>query len=349
MTAPREWLDRLVTDAHVIELRVKTPNGWRSGLYDDVGRLWAEIQRCERAGLTCYTSLNRPRPDLEATNDFGAAALRDADIVSIRRIVFDLDPVRPRGTPSTDAELQAAEQVARDLVTALASAGWPTPARGISGNGAHVVYRTACKATPAWRQAMGVLYMALRDRLAESCREAGVHFDPSVRNPARIWRVYGTTNRKGEATPDRPHRKAEILLPAGAWQTVKADTIQRTVDAWTPVVGAARPMSPRRPAPRGRGDYRTLDVVAWFQARGAYLRPLADGKHAAVCPWHSEHSERGGPMDTSTVIFEASGGWPGFRCLHAHCDHRRLADVMTLWGDADQFCAAEWEGRRHGR
>lgn len=29
-------------------------------------------------------------------------------------------------------------------------------------------------------------------------------------NASRIWRVYGTLNRKGEASEDRPHRRAKL-------------------------------------------------------------------------------------------------------------------------------------------
>jgi hypothetical protein len=35
--------------------------------------------------------------------------------------------------------------------------------------------------------------------------------DQSVFNPARIWKLYGTFNRKGDSLPERPHRLARIL------------------------------------------------------------------------------------------------------------------------------------------
>jgi hypothetical protein len=334
------YLQRLLEDSHVVELRTKTPDGWRSRLYTALEPLQDAIRR-ESEGYTCYTTLNRP-----AGSPAVHRALRDDDMGTITRVVFDLDPTRPANTPSTDAELQAAIQVRDELAHLLRASGWPTPALGISGNGAHLVYRANLKNTPAWRKAAAGLYMALRAQLADTCRETGVTFDTSVRNPARIWRIYGTVNRKGEATPGRPHRRAEIILPASGWQPVKAQTILRTLETWTPVVQERV----ARPAVQfsGKGDYSTLDAVRWFDAHGHYRRPLGDGKHAVVCPWEHEHSQKGDARDTSTVLWETStAGWPSFHCSHAHCDGRRLPDVLALWGDADQFCTQAW-GVRHG-
>jgi hypothetical protein len=37
-----------------------------------------------------------------------------------------------------------------------------------------------------------------------------VNVDPTTFNPARIWKLYGTTGRKGDSMADRPHRKSYI-------------------------------------------------------------------------------------------------------------------------------------------
>jgi hypothetical protein len=115
-------------------------------------------------------------------------------------------------------------------------------------------------------------------------------------------------------------------------------------------LAAAAPAPPQPPpargggcAPSGRGEYRTLDVVAWFTAHGMYGRPLGGGKHAVVCPWLDEHTQASEPEDSDTVVWEASGGrWPSKFCSHRHCEGRGIRQVMDLWGDADLFCAAEF-------
>lgn len=96
-------------------------------------------------------------------------------------------------------------------------------------------------------------------------------------------------------------------------------------------------------APAGRGDFTSLNARAWFASRGAYKRELGAGKHAVSCPWVFEHSGESGPMDTSTVIWDAEPGlWPTFHCSHQHCAGRSIRDVMARWGDADAFCSREW-------
>ena len=336
------YLDRLIEDARVVELRVQTERGWQSRLYSD-----ANVLRLALRDLgdrqTAYTTLNRPLPSFR---EGYRVSLKDADIDVVTRIVFDLDPIRPTDTSSTQAELESALQVRVELVALLAGVGWPMPALGISGNGAHVMYRAHLRNTPAWRRAAAELYLGLRDRLSDACREAGVHFDTSVRNPSRIWRIYGRLNCKGEPTTERPHRLATITLPASAWQPVRASVIEDTVRQFTPVVQKRV----ERPSVEftGRGDYRTLDVVGWFRAHGHYRRELEPGKHAVRCPWEHEHSTSAGPHDRGTVVWESGeSGWPTFHCAHNHCEGRRLSDVVALWGDADAYCGQEWR-RDHG-
>jgi hypothetical protein len=336
-----EYLRRLVQDARIVEIRHSHAGRWESGTFDNVVSLQHAIH--ERSGCgNLYTSLNRPT-GIRATNDFGARALRDDDIEVITRIVFDLDPKRPTNTPSTNSELQAALS-ARDLVVrTLAAHGWPLPALGISGNGAHAVYRACLVSSPAWRQQGATLYAGLRSRLQEQLAELGVEFDVTVRNPARIWRCYGTVNRKGEVATDRPHRRSSIVLPAGPWQTVKASTVETTVRMLTPVVEERKRVMTRSQSPiDGKGDFNTLDIVSWFSAHGAYRRPLTEGKHAVDCPWSAEHTTTSPENGSDTVVWEATTGWPTWHCSHSHCADRTLRDVVTLWGDADQFCARAW-------
>lgn len=351
MTPQHEYLRRLLQDAHVVELRHANAGRWTSGLFDDPDALSAVIR-----GLTgnLYTSLNRPRSDVLARNTMGTSALKDQDIGTITRIPFDLDPMRPPDTPSTDAELAAAIEARTILVRTLASFGWPAPAIGISGNGAHFLYRTCLSieteaARTEWRRASSAIYAGLRNLLRDPLEVLGVLFDTSVRNPARIWRLYGSINGKGTATAERPYREAVITLPVGPWQTVTAEVINRTAEALAPRVLHEQREARRHAGPiTGKGDFSTLDIRAWFVSHGAYRREIADGKHAVACPWIGEHSTTS-EAGTDTVIWEHSTtGWPTFFCAHGHCQGRTLRDVIALWGDADQFCAREWKGGRHG-
>jgi len=137
---------------------------------------------------------------------------------------------------------------------------------------ADAVYRVCVENDEAWRQGVDVIYRGAKELLSLE----GVKFDTAVRNPARIWRSYGTVNRKGAATPERPHRRATIILPAAAWHVVSVAQLMHVVRHWTPKHEPRTRPSNVVPLRGGQGDYRTLDVARWFRASA--LPPGAHGR-----------------------------------------------------------------------
>ena len=330
----RDYLDHAIRDAGRIELRHHIGDRWLSGMFDDPGALRSAIAERADAG-NLYTSVNAPR-QLTVSNSMSDRALSDSDIAFVVRLPLDFDPDRPAGTPSTDGELAAAVAQRNRLVQALASLGWPTPATAVSGNGAHALYRVRLPADSSTKEMLTAVYRGLKSDFGTP----EVQFDTSVRNPARIWRLYGCVNRKGTPTLDRPHRAAVARIPA-RWEAVSP----RQVEALAASYARQPTQAPPRPAPRvdSDGDFSTLDVAGWFAAHGHYRRPLGSGMHAVRCPWEIEHSNVDDDSSTATVAWEATGRcWPNFRCLHAHCDGRGIRDVLALWGDADALCSRSW-------
>lgn len=347
-----KYLDRLFQDSCIVELRHNLDGRrWESGLFSDSDAFRREVMRREHLGAL-YSSLNRPHKDRVVPNSMGSRPLCNDDIETVTRLPFDFDPQRPTGVSSTALELAAALRCRDAVVGALSAYGWPMPALAISGNGAHAVYRINVKPTADWTKCVAILYCGVRNLFSELLAAEGVKFDTAVRNPGRIWRLYGSVNRKGDATPERPHRMAACTLPAGKWDTVPVKVLERFIQQHQPAVVHERRVETARRyanAPRGKGDYRTLDVVAWFQQHGAYRKPVGPGVHGVICPWSVEHST-GRPTPSETVIFDARADrWPGFHCHHSHCDGRTLRDVLALWPDADAFCSREWQGGSRGR
>jgi AAA domain-containing protein len=187
---------------------------------------------------------------------------------------------------------------------------------------------------PRWR----AVFPLARDVLAEAWlpfwRRAAHFFgsstaDPSCKEPARIYYL--------------PSHPPGVKCYAGAHEGLLLDPDE--LPALPPEAAPSRQVSRNgKRVPLGRGDYRTLDAVALFRSRGHYGRAMGGGKHAVLCPWYMEHSEPDaqGPEDSDTVIWEAEGNqWPNFDCKHAHCDGRRMKDVIGVW-DADAYCAREY-------
>jgi hypothetical protein len=189
-------------------------------VFDNLSALREEIAaRSDHGNL--FTSLNASAVG-HATNAMGDTAWRDADIQVVTRILVDFDPVRAPGVPSTDDELGAARERRNQFVAMQMSKGWPHPALATSGNGAHALYRCRIRSTGELAVNLTNLYRGWRDAWSDD----RVEFDATVRNPSRICRLYGTVNRKGECSADRPHRVSSIDIPS-RWRGVSPTQIEQ--------------------------------------------------------------------------------------------------------------------------
>ena len=87
-------------------------------------------------------------------------------------------------------------------------------------------------------------------------------------------------------------------------------------------------------------SYQAPDGLAdWLRSSGRVLAVNRDGGLCITCPWEDLHTTHGAPGET--VYFPAGvNGYSsgGFRCLHAHCDHR-TADDLRVWARTEG-----WEG-----
>jgi len=93
------------------------------------------------------------------------------------------------------------------------------------------------------------------------------------------------------------------------------------------------PIFPKgKPAHAHNGEDRDR-ILAKLEERGLVLRALGNGKHALRCPWESEHTTPVKDGDTSTVYVQAHFDGrihDGFKCLHGHCTHRGLKDLLDF-------------------
>ncbi|WP_295446490.1 hypothetical protein [uncultured Thiodictyon sp.] len=349
MSTTREYLDWLIRDAGLVELCQMDHGKLDVGWYDNADHLLHDARTMAGSG-NLFTTINRI--DLNAIKAHLEAERRvvlnkvcrtpDAAVTRYCRLFFDFDPERPTDTSSTIADLAGAEARAHGLARRLAAVGWPAPAVAMSGNGYHLQFRTALPNTPEVKAQLAAIYQGLHLEFSDDV----VQFDRSVRNPARLCALYGSVKRKGSDTPERPHRKSWINLPAD-WRQVHPRQVAALADHFARQTAAAMPPTRDRrpadaPAVSGRGDYASLDVVRWFEAHGAHVGALSGIKHGVRCPWGAEHTSASPRSGSDTIVFESDGGWPGFHCSHSHCTGRTIRDVMALWGDAGAYCSGEF-------
>ncbi|MDR0418333.1 MAG: hypothetical protein LBH08_02780 [Puniceicoccales bacterium] len=174
--------------------------------YEHIDTAAKEVAKlCSYGGV--YVTINPVNPDLlaRACNRMKYAgktpATGDGDILRRRWLLIDCDAVRPAGISSTDAEHEAALAKAREIRDHLTSLGWPEPIMLDSGNGAQMTYRIDLSSDD------GGLVLRVLAALSVMSDDR-VKLDVTVCNPARIWRLPGTMNCKGDSTETRPHRPA---------------------------------------------------------------------------------------------------------------------------------------------
>jgi hypothetical protein len=214
-----EHIRPLFLPGQVVELRALGVRRGRYKPHTEAGFFYADkLFELAKAALELtplakgvYFTLNPLQPDLLARRanridwaEEGELA-KDKHVLARRWLLVDLDPVRDPLVSATDAEKAAAKDVALAAREFLRGRGWPEPLLGDSGNGYHLLYPVELPALDG-----GVVERILK-ALAARFDTAAVKVDTSVFNPARICKLPGTLARKGDHTPDRPHRRAHLI------------------------------------------------------------------------------------------------------------------------------------------
>src|SRR5262249_11206887 len=123
--------------------------------------------------------------------------------------------------------------------------------------------------------------------------------DKKLFNAARIGKLPDTWARKGQDTPERPHRRAGLLEVSDHIRVVPLELLQAlAAEAPTPLPPPAQATTGARNSTCANGTFtRKLDVEQWLNARGVSYRkkPRPDrlGRDVyvlATCPFDRSHS-----------------------------------------------------------
>lgn len=224
------WLRHLIDPDQVVEIRALQMMDGKSGFTAAGTFRGTELEEMARAALlvsgNCqgvYYTLNpllpgrfvRQAPRLQKVGNGQTAT--DHDVLDRRWLLIDVDPVKPlahRDDSATDAEKARTLAVAKRVRDHLAGEGWPAPVLSDSGNGHHLLYKVA----EPYALGPGMLPLKEDDPvrklllyLADKFNGPDGEIDTKVFNPARIVKLPGTLACKGEASEERPHRRARVL------------------------------------------------------------------------------------------------------------------------------------------
>ena len=183
-----------------------------SGYYtrDQYDKLIADIQQYENSENTkcIWTTLQACKPGVlgRASNRIQnnpASTTNDNDISHFTVFPIDLDSDNPTETSASDAELKETAARAKEIYRVITEDLGIPAVKAMSGNGCHIlIYLEPLEATPE-----------NTERFYNSGKIIENLYGTDIKNynPSRCWKLYGTTVRKGDNIPERPHRQARLI------------------------------------------------------------------------------------------------------------------------------------------
>lgn len=289
-----------------------------AGWFDDKEKAIQIIQRAEKEvkPVAIYTTLNPCKNALlgRANNRLKVVKTRttDIEIESISNILVDIDPKRPAGVSSSSEEIKKAANIANALYKELLNRGWPDCLCAESGNGYHLIFK-AKKCTP--EKIKGFLN-GLSDRYSNE----HVDIDTKVFNPARLVKIYGTTARKGENLPDRPHRLSKIKVAPSLPQAVSPELLEPFIQEETKQTYKEDKIN----VPEYLSKYG-IEMIGEKQHGSSVLYLLQN------CVFDESHSGK------EAAIGQCSDGKLFYQCFHNSCQQRKWNEARQIISGNDKI------------
>jgi hypothetical protein len=327
----------------VFEVRAFIANRIHSGYFDDKAKASQEITRLTEKNdcKAVYVTLNPCDPALlaRANNRMRLCGAKDAttsdkDITLLTNLLIDVDAVRPSGVSSSDDEHEAAIQFVRQIAEDLRKEGWSEPLLGDSGNGGHLIYpidmENAADNVDLIKRFLQGLHGSYAGENGKILHDGvGLSIDQKVFNPARISKVYGTWARKGDNTPDRPHRLSKILSLPTERQPVKRELLEG-------IAIKVQPRQPSRSVINQSASNRRLNVEAYLQHYCVSVSKVKQHGDATLyvveeCGFDPSH------RDGEAAIGQSADGKLFYQCFHDSCRDRTWKDVREAISQDDSL------------
>jgi hypothetical protein len=315
-------VETLFSPSDVVELRTFKDGATFSGYFDDHQQLVKAAAKHDERGHDVYITLNK-LPEEIAYRRYNRvermkgrdASTSDKDVEQRTFLFIDADCERVAGISSTDEEKQRSREKVLEIRAYLSAQGWPEPIVCDSGNGYHLLYPIDLAADQGGLELVTGVLEALDFKFSDDA----VKVDTTTKNAARITKYYGTTAKKGDDLPQRPHRPSKILKVPEARSSVGRGQLQKVADT--------KPEEPRgfRVYPGGKG-YREFDVSDWIARHGVQVKREGSWKNGGyrwileACPWN-------GHTDNAAYIVRQPGGAIAAGCQHNSCEGYTWRDL----------------------
>jgi hypothetical protein len=207
-------VDTLFSRGDVIELRTFKDGRTYSGYFDNGQELVRTAAKHDERGHDVYMTLNKLPGEIAFRRYNRVEQIKgrdpttsDGDVARRRYLFIDADCERVSGISSTDEEKKKSRAKVLEIRDYLRTQGWPEPIVCDSGNGYHLLYRIDLSADQDRLELVAGVLEALDFKFSDDA----VKVDTKTKNAARITKFYGTTAKKGDDLPQRPHRPSKIL------------------------------------------------------------------------------------------------------------------------------------------
>jgi hypothetical protein len=340
----RAGLEILWTPGGVHEIRALKVRGRKmtaAGWFDDLGKAAEAALKLDEIGAAgIYLTANPCDPALLARGnnriiEWAEQTTSDHEIGRRRLLPLDFDPQRRAGIPATEEEKQAADTLAQEAEEKLRARGWPYPLIMDSGNGCYRLFRIDLPNDKDTAELLRRVLVGIATLLGPQERDGEPYaaLDLTMFNAARIIRLPGTTNRKGDGAPDRPHRRAVLCEPVDECpiDVVPLDLLQAVAEL-APATGTTS----RTVTPTSNGA--TFDIERWIADHAIPIErgpePWQDGRRwiLKVCQWNADH------QDKSAFIVQHGDGRLGAGCKHNGC-------IGKGWHDLRDAVEPGWRER----
>ncbi len=321
----RKSIEVIAGDYKVFEVRFLYGKGAKSrtdsGYFDDPATAADAVYKHSQKhpDAACYLLLNEPHESLHARaynriKDWASETSKDEDILCRQRILIDIDPIRAAGIPSSNFEYGYAEIVNNKVLSFLRQHGISPMLVAASGNGIHDILDVDL---PNDDESKTLVEDFLSAVAHEFRNDDVVKIDCTVFNAARICRLWGTDNRKGDSTPDRPHRKSRILYLAEKVETVPIAAL-KAVAALAPPKNNGKIKNSTSTSTQPKSN-RVSELPRMLDDYGVEYRPATPtGEQIcklqlAECPFDSNHK------CPDSYVCEYANGNKFFKCSHVSC------------------------------
>jgi len=259
--------------AGILEARIlRTARGTISGYFSNPFLL-ARAVAPWNGQHSIYLTLNRLNPEVRARAhnhlaSFVSVTTGAEDVIRRQWFAVDVDSIRPRGIAANEQELAAALALRDAMIEYARKEGrFPLPLRIMSGNGGWALWRVDLPNTNEISQVYKQALQALDQRFSD----ATAKIDPSVHAAAQLVKLPTTIAVKGDALPDRPHRRVEIQPPiplhlTGDVQLVTLDQLQWLAGQFQVPVNRSYSLPSASAVP---------NLIDLFKAKDLYRRPLS--------------------------------------------------------------------------